>query len=155
MRRSELLFVFLLAACSARQQPEGDVRADVHRLRQLIRTDPARDQIAQVELVSDARPVYAAGLLSRGALVSAEHQAGRLEDARMHTSRGRSWARRLAEAYRQRVRGLRLWHEYLRNAASDDTQLLEATSIQRRSEVTILEVDEAMESAVPTMAPSN
>jgi hypothetical protein len=149
MFRSSALL--LLAVACSEPGPPPSLVADVRTLRAVIAADEAEAHITEAELIaSDRRPVRAGDMVEAAALPSARRQVERARDAAVTTREGRAFARRLREAYAERVRGLTVWRRYLEGAATDDDLLLESSTLLRSAQLEILAVDRDMDAVTPT-----
>lgn len=133
--------------------PPPELRSEIATLREILREDPATAAIEEAERIAIERPVHAANRLEREAIPAARRQVERVREAPIATDEGRVYARRIADAYADRVRGLEQWHRYLEDAASDDAALLEATGTLRHATVTLVEVDREMDAFAPIERP--
>jgi hypothetical protein len=138
----------VLAACEE-EGPAPEVLSDADVLRQLIVDDPAERSLVEVDRVAPDRPVRAARLLATGAIPAAQRQVERVREAELASAEGRALQARLVAAYEQRARGLEQWRQYLEEAATDDVQLLEATTSLRQAQVAVLAVDRDVDELAP------
>lgn len=133
--------------------PGPELRAEVATLREIIQDDPAAAPIAEVERVAVERPVHAAQMLERDAIPAARRQVALVREASVTTEPGRGYARRVAEAYAERLRGLEQWHGYLEDAATDDAALLESITTRRHASVALVTVERDMDAVTPIARP--
>lgn len=149
LRALVALALIAIGCDGAPDGPTPELKADVAELRRIVREDPAEAPIAEVERVAGGRPVLGAQLLASGAIPAARRQVALVRGATMTTEEGRGFARRIAEAYEQRLRGLERWHRYLEDAATDDAALLEAMTELRQATVALVHVDRDMDAVSP------
>lgn len=146
-----LVAVSLLIGCESGPPPE--LRDEVALLRQILEDDPAASSIDEAERIANERPVHAAELLEETAIPAARRQAARAREVEVASEEGRAYARRLAEAYAKRVRGLEQWQGYLEDAATDDAALLTSITTLREASVELVQLDRDMDSVAPITVP--
>lgn len=154
MARSSLALIAALALLGCGDETEGPspaLRADLRVLHQIIANDPATEPLELVDRrIDDERPVHAADLLRTTGIPAAERQVASLRSAQMTSDEGRGFARRLTEAYQERVDALDAYRIVLEGGAQvDEVALLDALRRVRQAQEQLLGIAREMNALTP------